>query len=268
MMAGTCPESVTSSARESPRKRFLQRPTARYCNADFDCSFVTLVLAELDPRSHRLTVANAGHRFRSSAGLAARSRNWWRSIRHAAGHRSLTQFIARSLFLWHRATSWSFIPMECLTHATEETNDSANSDSRAALAQAPQGVAAVGEAILAALRESCLGTITVRRHHSGLFRSERQVGLGGGMGHRGGDATAALSSRDLRAGRRIGRWPRRPAGPTASSCVINSRSGERRRAPARSPFRAVVSEHSGARLDSSARWRLRVFGARAGGHAP
>ena len=61
MMAGICPE-VRHLVREgvAPHE-VLTRVNRSVCDHGIECRFVTLVLAEIDPRSHRLTISNAGH---------------------------------------------------------------------------------------------------------------------------------------------------------------------------------------------------------------
>ena len=61
MMAGICPEVRHLVRAGVAPGEMLSKVNDRVCNAEFDCRFVTLVFTELDPRSHRLTVANAGH---------------------------------------------------------------------------------------------------------------------------------------------------------------------------------------------------------------
>ena len=61
MMAGICPE-VRHLVREgvAPHE-VLTRVNRSVYDSGIECRFVTLVIAELDPRSHRLTISNAGH---------------------------------------------------------------------------------------------------------------------------------------------------------------------------------------------------------------
>ena len=59
--AAVCPEirhAVRSGA--SPTE-VLTRVNRHVCELFFDSSFVTMIIGELDPRGHRLTLANAGH---------------------------------------------------------------------------------------------------------------------------------------------------------------------------------------------------------------
>ena len=63
MMAGICPEVRHLVRAGVAPHEVLTKVNRQVCDAEFDCRFVTLVLTELDPRSHRLTVANAGHPF-------------------------------------------------------------------------------------------------------------------------------------------------------------------------------------------------------------
>ena len=113
MMAGICPEVRHLVRAGVAPDEVLSKVNQRVCDAEFDCRFVTLVLTELDPRSHRLTVANAGHPL--SAGPPIRRRD--RGGRPEESGTPLGIEADGAYRLDHRlhsnpATSWCFTPTE------------------------------------------------------------------------------------------------------------------------------------------------------------
>jgi phosphoserine phosphatase RsbU/P len=153
MMAGICPEVRHLVRAGVTPNEVLTRANYRVCNAEFDCRFVTLVLTELDPRSHRLTVANAGHPFP----LVRRSGSTIEEVGRAESGTPLGIDGGRAC----RSVTVSLEPGDVVvlysdgvTDARNRRDESFGEDRlRETLAQAPQSVAAVGEAILAAVRE-------------------------------------------------------------------------------------------------------------------
>jgi sigma-B regulation protein RsbU (phosphoserine phosphatase) len=153
MMAGICPEvRHLVRARVAPQE-VLASANYRVCNAEFDCRFVTLVLTELDLRAHHLTVANAGHPFP----LVRRSGSTIEEVGRAESGTPLGIDGGGA----YRSVTVSLEPGDVVVLYSDGVTDARNRRDQAfgeqrlreAVAQAPQSVAAVGEAILAAVRE-------------------------------------------------------------------------------------------------------------------
>jgi serine phosphatase RsbU (regulator of sigma subunit) len=61
LSAAVCPEIRHAIRGGAPPAEVLTRVNHHVCDGGFDNRFVTMILAELDPHRHRLTLANAGH---------------------------------------------------------------------------------------------------------------------------------------------------------------------------------------------------------------
>jgi phosphoserine phosphatase RsbU/P len=153
MMAGICPEVRHLVRAGVAPEEVLASANYRVCNAEFDCRFVTLVLTELDEGAHRLTVANAGHPFpliRRSGGtieeIGRAESGTPLGIDGGGGYRSVTVSLDRGDVV--------VLFSDGVTDARNRRDDAFGEHRlREAVAQAPQSAAAVGEAILAAVRE-------------------------------------------------------------------------------------------------------------------
>jgi serine phosphatase RsbU (regulator of sigma subunit) len=157
MMAGTCPLVRHLVRAGLVPEEVVTKVSREVWEAEFDCRFVTLLLAELDPRSNRLTIANAGQMLpliRRSSG----------TIEEVGGDASGIP-LGVDPDAVYRSFTVSLEPGDVVVLYTDGGPDARDrKDQRfgeerfiAALAQAPQGVAAVGEAILATLHEYASG---------------------------------------------------------------------------------------------------------------
>jgi phosphoserine phosphatase RsbU/P len=157
MMAGICPEVRHLVRAGVAPDEVLTRANQQVFNADFDCRFVTLVVTELDSRSNRLVVANAGH----PPPLIRRCDG---TIVEASGEESGTPLgidVSRA----YRSITVSLDPGDVVVLYSDGVTDARDRNDelfgehrlREALAQAPQGVAAVGEAILATVHDHASG---------------------------------------------------------------------------------------------------------------
>jgi serine phosphatase RsbU (regulator of sigma subunit) len=63
LSAAVCPEVRHAVGDGGSPADVLARVNRHVCRGGFDARFVTMILAELDPRRHRVTLANAGHEF-------------------------------------------------------------------------------------------------------------------------------------------------------------------------------------------------------------
>ncbi len=157
MMAGICPE-VRHLVREgvAPHE-VLTRVNRSVYDSGIECRFVTLVIAELDPRSHRLTISNAGHLLplirradgtieevgdeASRMPLGARAEETYSSMNVALGPGDVVVLYS-----------------DGLTDAMDQKGERFGDDRfDRALAEAPRGADAVGEALLAAVRDYASG---------------------------------------------------------------------------------------------------------------
>ena len=147
---------ATRSVAESRRKRFSTRVNRQVWEAEFDCRFVTLVLTELDSRLNRLTIANGGHPLPLSAGPTGRSNR-------LAGRNRVSRWASRPMRPTDRSPSrWSlatlsFFYSDGVPDARPKRSAVRGTETSQSLAQAPKGVAAAGEAILAAVHEHASG---------------------------------------------------------------------------------------------------------------
>ena len=157
MMAGICPEVRHLVRAGVAPGEVLSKVDDRVCSAEFDCRFVTLVFTELDPRSHRLTVASAGHPsplVRRSSGVieeVGRAESGTPlGIDGGGGYQSITVALEPGDVV--------VLYSDGVTDARDRRDKPFGEQRlRDALAQAPQGAAAVGEAILATVREHASG---------------------------------------------------------------------------------------------------------------
>jgi phosphoserine phosphatase RsbU/P len=153
MMAGICPEVRHLVRAGVAPHEVLSKVNQRIDDAEFDCRFVTLVFTELDVRSHRLTVASAGHPcplVRRSGGVieeVGRAESGTPlGIDGGGDYRSITVALEPGDVV--------VLYSDGVTDARDRRDKPFGDHSvREALAQAPHGVAAVGEAILATVRE-------------------------------------------------------------------------------------------------------------------
>ncbi len=157
MMAGTCPEVRHLVRAGVAPDVVLTKVNREVCDADFDCRFVTLVLMEFDPRSHRLTIANAGHTFpliRRSGGAV-----------EEAGQNASGMPLGIDPGATYRSITVSLEPGDVVIFYSDGAPDARDRQNQrfgeerllAVLAEAPQGAAGAGEAILAAVREHSSG---------------------------------------------------------------------------------------------------------------
>jgi serine phosphatase RsbU (regulator of sigma subunit) len=157
MMAGTCPQLRHLVRAGAQPEAVLAKVNRQVWEAEFDCRFVTLVLTVLNPRLHRLAVANAGHMLpliRRSGG----------TIEEPGGEASGTPLGAEPETAY-RSFTISLEPGDVVVLYTDGGTDGRDRRDqrfgedrfRAALADAPTGVAGVGEALLAAVREHASG---------------------------------------------------------------------------------------------------------------
>ena len=124
---------------------------------EFDCRFVTMILMELDGRNHRLTVANAGHPFP----LVRRSGGRIEAIGRDCSGTPLGVVDGEA----YRSIAVSLEPGDVVVLYSDGVPDARDRRGepfgenrlRETVASAPRGVAAVGEAILATVRDHASG---------------------------------------------------------------------------------------------------------------
>jgi sigma-B regulation protein RsbU (phosphoserine phosphatase) len=157
MMAGICPEVRHLIRAGVALADVLKKVNCVVYEADFDCRFVTLAIAELDSRSHRLSIANAGH----PSPLIRRSDGRI----EAAGPEEPSTPLGINADEVYQSVTVSLEPGDVVILYSDGVSDALDRRGkrfgdqrlRDELAQAPQGVAAVGEAILAAVRDHASG---------------------------------------------------------------------------------------------------------------
>jgi serine phosphatase RsbU (regulator of sigma subunit) len=157
MMAGICPE-VRHLVREgvAPHE-VLNRVNHHVFDRGVDDLFVTLALTVIDPRSHRLAVANAGH----PVPLIRRSGG---AIEEVGREESGTP-LGVAPDAAYRSISVGLEPGDVVVLYTDGATDALDRQGhrfgevrfQRALAEAPDGAAAVGEAILAAVHDHAAG---------------------------------------------------------------------------------------------------------------
>jgi sigma-B regulation protein RsbU (phosphoserine phosphatase) len=157
MMAGICPE-VRHLIREGvPPHEVLTRVNRGVCETGIECRFVTVVLAEIDPRSHRLTISNAGHLLP----LIRRSDGAIEEVGEAVSRLPLGVRFEET----YPSMTVALEPGDVVVLYSDGVTDAMDQNGRRfgddrfdrALAEAPQGADAVGEALLAAVREYASG---------------------------------------------------------------------------------------------------------------
>jgi phosphoserine phosphatase RsbU/P len=157
MMAGICPEVRHLVRAGVAPHEVLTKANDQVVDAELDCRFVTLVLVELDPRSHRLIVANAGH----PRPLIRRHDG---TIEEASGE-GAGKPLGIDTGGGYRSITVSLEPGDVVVLYSDGVPDARDRRDEAfkehrlreALAQAPKGVAAVGEAILATVHDHAMG---------------------------------------------------------------------------------------------------------------
>jgi serine phosphatase RsbU (regulator of sigma subunit)/pSer/pThr/pTyr-binding forkhead associated (FHA) protein len=157
LVAGICPEVRHLVRAGVAMEEVLARVNRHLCDTGIGGRFVTMALAAIDPGSHRMTVANAGH----TDPLVRRASGAVEGVgRSGAG----TPLGVTPLAVY-RPVVVSLEPGDLVVLYTDGVTDSIDRDRqpfgaerlREVLAGAPQGVAAVGEAILAAIRDHSTG---------------------------------------------------------------------------------------------------------------
>jgi serine phosphatase RsbU (regulator of sigma subunit) len=156
MMAGICPEIRHLIRAGVAPADVLKKVNRVVYDGDFDCRFVTLAIAELNPRLHRLSIANAGHPWP----LIRR-----RDGRIEAGSEETSTPLGINADEAFQSVSVSLEPGDVVILYSDGVSDALDrrgrrfSDQRLRdeLARAPQSVPAVGEAILAAVRDHASG---------------------------------------------------------------------------------------------------------------
>jgi serine phosphatase RsbU (regulator of sigma subunit)/pSer/pThr/pTyr-binding forkhead associated (FHA) protein len=157
MMAGICPEVRHLTRAGVIPEEVLTRVNHLVSDADFDCRFVTLAIAELDSRSHRLRIASAGHPWpliRRSDGRV-----------EAAGTDETSTPLGINADEVFQSVTVSLEPGDVMILYSDGVPDALDRRNqrfgekrlREELAQAPRGVAAVGEAVLAAVNGHASG---------------------------------------------------------------------------------------------------------------
>ena len=158
MMAGISPEVRHLVKEGVAPHEVLRRVNRTVYDSGIECRFVTLVLAEIDPRCHRLTISNAGHLLP----LIRRSADG--TIEEVADEASRMPLGARADEVY-TSISVTLEPGDVVVLYTDGATDAMNQhhqrfgDERfdRTLAEAPPGAEAVGEALLAAVRDYAAG---------------------------------------------------------------------------------------------------------------
>jgi sigma-B regulation protein RsbU (phosphoserine phosphatase) len=157
MMAGICPEVRHLVRAGVAPDEVLTKANQQVFNAEFDCRFVTLVLTELDSRSNRLIFANAGH----PPPLIRRRDSTIVEVSEEESGTPLGIDVSRA----YGSITVALEPGDVVVLYSDGVTDARDRHDepfgghrlREALAQAPQGVAAVGEAILATVHDHASG---------------------------------------------------------------------------------------------------------------
>ena len=157
MMASICPEVRHLARAGVGLHEVLDRVNRHVHDADVDCRFVTLALAELDTREHRMQVFNAGHMDPM--------------VRRAGGPVEVVGQLGSGPPLGadpdsvYGADVVSLGPGDVVILYTDGVTEAMDRDGRMfgdealrrTVAGAPEGVAQVGEAIVAAVRGHAVG---------------------------------------------------------------------------------------------------------------
>jgi len=157
VVAGICPEVRHLVKAGVEPAEVLARVNRDLCDTGAGGRFVTLNLVEIDAKSHRMTVVNAGHMDplvrRASGTIEAVGRS---------GSGTPLGVAPRAVY---SPVAVDLEPGDLVVLYTDGVTESMNVDRepfgvaslKQVLAGAPQGVAAVGEAILAAVRDHATG---------------------------------------------------------------------------------------------------------------
>jgi serine phosphatase RsbU (regulator of sigma subunit) len=157
LVAGICPEVRHLVRAEVGPGEVLARVNRHLCDAGVGGRFVTMALAEIDPRSHHMTVANAGHPdplVRRASGVV-----------EGVGREGAGTPLGVTPRAVYRPVVVALEPGDLVVLYTDGVTESLDRDRqpfgverlREVLAGAPEGVAAVGEGILAAVRDHAAG---------------------------------------------------------------------------------------------------------------
>jgi phosphoserine phosphatase RsbU/P len=157
VVAGICPEVRHLVRSGVGPGEVLAQVNRHLCDRGVGGRFVTMAMTEIDPRSHQMTVVNAGHMDplvrRASGAIEAVGR---------AGAATPLGVIGSAVY---RPVAVPLEPGDLVVLYTDGVTESMDRDRQpfgverltAVLGAAPQGVAAAGEAILAAVREHAVG---------------------------------------------------------------------------------------------------------------
>jgi sigma-B regulation protein RsbU (phosphoserine phosphatase) len=157
LVAGICPEVRHLVRAGVGPGEVLARVNRHLCDTGVGGRFVTMVLAEIDPRSHHMTVGNAGHMDplvrRASGAIEGVGRS---------GAGTPLGVTPRAVY---KSVAVALEPGDLVVLYTDGVTESMDRDRQPfgverlmeVLAGASQGVAAVGEAILAAVRDHAAG---------------------------------------------------------------------------------------------------------------
>jgi phosphoserine phosphatase RsbU/P len=157
VVAGICPQ-VQHLVRSGVKPGdVLARVNRRLCDRAVGGRFVTMVMTEIDSQSHQMIVVNAGH----MDPLVRRASGAIESVDRSGAGPPLG-VIGTAVY---RPVVVPLEPGDLVVLYTDGVNESMDRDRQTfgverltqVLAAAPQGVAAAGEAILAAVREHALG---------------------------------------------------------------------------------------------------------------
>ena len=157
VVAGICPEVRHLVRSGVGPGEVLAQVNRHLCDRGVGGRFVTMAMTEIDPQSHQMTVVNAGHMDplvrRASGAIEAVGR---------AGAATPLGVIGSAVY---RPVAVALEPGDLVVLYTDGVTESMDRDRQpfgverltAVLGAAPQGVAAAGEAILAAVREHAVG---------------------------------------------------------------------------------------------------------------
>jgi phosphoserine phosphatase RsbU/P len=157
MMAGTAPEVRQLVRSGVPPHEVMTRVNQRVSARGLDNRFITLVLVEIDPRSHRMTVASAGHLppliRRADGTIECLSEEF---TGYPLGIEDDAEYDSASVEL--QPGDVVILLSDGVIDAQDRESERFGDESlRRAVADAPQGAAATGEAILAAVCNHAAG---------------------------------------------------------------------------------------------------------------
>ena len=157
MMAGICPELRYLIRQGVAPDEVLKRVNSRHYDNGIENRYITLILLEIDPRSHVLTMSNAGH----PPALIRRADGSIEEIGHEDSGMPLgigPEEIYRSVSAGLEPGDVVVLYSDGATDALDQKGQTFGHDRfLRALAEAPHGAAAVGEFLLAAVREFASG---------------------------------------------------------------------------------------------------------------